>query len=56
MRKMGMVEYFSNLLRNIGTINFLTIGIVIMVIWLFISGLRRGFKKGRRNKDSEHDD
>ena len=52
---METVEYFSDFLRKIGTLNFLAIGIVIMVVWLFISGLRKDFRKGRRNKDSEHD-
>jgi hypothetical protein len=53
---METVEYFSDFLRNIGAINFLAIGIFIMVIWLFVSGLRKGLKKARRSKDSDHDD
>ncbi len=53
---METVEYFSDFLRNIGTINFLAIGIVIMVVWLLISGLRKGLKKRGKRKDSEHDD
>jgi hypothetical protein len=53
---METVEQFSDFLRKIGAINFLAIGIVIMVVWLFISGLRKGLKKGRRHKGSERND
>jgi hypothetical protein len=55
-RKMETIEYFSDFLGKIGSINFLAIGIVIVVIWLLISGLRRGLRKGGRSKRSEHDD
>jgi hypothetical protein len=43
---METIEYFSDFLRKIGAPNFLAIGIVIIVIWLLISGVRRGLKKG----------
>jgi hypothetical protein len=39
-----MVEHFADFLRKIGAPNFLAIGIVIIVIWLLISGLRKGLK------------
>ena len=54
-----MIERFSNFLRKIGTTNFLAIGIVIIVLWLITSGIRRGLKKRGRNKgpkDNEHND
>ena len=47
---METIEYFSDFLRKIGTPNFLAMGIVIIVLWLLISGFRRGLKKGGRNK------
>ena len=44
---METIEYFSDFLRKIGAPNFLAIGIVIIVIWLLISGFRKGLKKTR---------
>ena len=48
---METIEYFSDFLRKIGVPNFLAIGIVIIVIWLLISGFRKGLKKGGRDKE-----
>jgi hypothetical protein len=53
---METIEYFSDFLRKIGTPNFLAIGIVIIVIWLLISGLRKGLKKRRRGREPEDHD
>jgi hypothetical protein len=50
---MDTIEYFSDLLRRIGAHNFLAIGIVIIVIWLLISGFRKGLRKGRRNQERD---
>ena len=50
---METIEYFSDFLRKVGAPNFLAIGIVIIVLWLFISGLRKGLKKGRQDKELE---
>jgi hypothetical protein len=50
---METIEYFSDFLRKIGAPNFLAIGIVIIVIWLLISGVRRGLRKGRWDKGSQ---
>ena len=50
---METIEYFSDFLRKIGVPNFLAIGIVIIVIWLLISGLRKGLKRGGRGKESQ---
>ncbi len=47
------VEYFSDFLRKIGAPNFLAIGIVLIVLWLLISGLRRGLRKGEDSKESK---
>lgn len=44
---METIEYFSDFLRKIGVPNLLVIGIVIIVVWLLISGLRKGLKRGR---------
>ena len=49
---METVEYFTDFLRKIGAPNFLAIGIVVIVIWLLISGIRRGLKRGKQGKDS----
>jgi hypothetical protein len=50
--KMETVEYFSDFLRKIGAPNFLAIGIVVIVIWLLISGIRKGLKRGKHGKES----
>jgi hypothetical protein len=47
---METVEYFSDFLRKIGAPNFLAIGIVLIVLWLLISGIRKGLKKGRHGQ------
>jgi Na+/H+ antiporter NhaD/arsenite permease-like protein len=49
---METIEYFSDFLRKIGVPNFLAIGIVIIVIWFLISGVRKGLKRDR-DKGSE---
>jgi Na+/H+ antiporter NhaD/arsenite permease-like protein len=49
---METIEYFSDFLKKIGAPNFLALGIVIVVIWLLISGLRKGLKK-RSGRDKE---
>jgi hypothetical protein len=53
---METIEYFSDFLRRTGTPNFLAIGIVIIVIWLLISGFVRGLRKRRQNKGSEKEE
>ncbi len=50
--KMETIEYFSDFLHKIGSVNFLVIGIVIIVAWLLISGLRRELRKGKKGKDT----
>jgi hypothetical protein len=50
------IEYFSHVLRKIGTLNLLAIGIAIIVMWLLISGFRKGLKRGGRDKGSEGND
>jgi hypothetical protein len=34
----------------------LAIGIIIIVIWLLISGLRKGLKRGRGREPEDHDE
>ena len=50
---MDTIEHFSDFLRQVGAHNFLAIGIVIIVIWLLISGFRKGLKKKGREKEPE---
>jgi Na+/H+ antiporter NhaD/arsenite permease-like protein len=56
---MDTIEYFSDFLRRMGVPNFLTIGIVIIVLWLLISGLMKGLRKRKQDKGTkdrhEHD-
>jgi hypothetical protein len=47
------IEYFSDFLKKIGTLNLLAIGIAVMVVWLLLSGFRKGLKRGGRDKDSQ---
>jgi hypothetical protein len=53
---MDTIEHFSDLLRTIGAHNFLAIGIVIVLLWLLISGLRKGLSKNRPGKHSNDDE
>jgi hypothetical protein len=50
---MDTVEYFSEFLKKIGTHNFLSMGIAIILIWLLFSGLRKGLKKGKPDGDEQ---
>jgi hypothetical protein len=50
---MEMIDYLSYFLKKIGTPNLLVIGIAILVIWLLISGFRKGLKRGGRSEGSE---
>lgn len=52
---MDTIEYFSDFLRKIGAPNFLAIGIAIIVLWLLISGIRKGLKGGQKNDDDDDD-
>ncbi len=51
-----MVDNLSRLFGKIGTPNLLAIGIAIIVVWLLISGIRKGLKRGDRDKDSEENE
>jgi len=51
---MEITGHFSDFLTKIGTHNFLAIGIVIIIIWLLISGFRKGLKK--KGRDGEPPD
>ena len=48
---METVEYFDAFLRKTGVPNLLAIGIIIVVIWLLISGFVKGIKRERQKKD-----
>jgi hypothetical protein len=47
---METIEYFTDFLKKIGAPNFLAIGIVIVVIWLLISGIRKGWRRSGKDK------
>jgi len=47
---MDTIEYFSDFVKKIGTPNFLAIGIVIIVLWLLISGFVKGLRRRGRDK------
>jgi hypothetical protein len=46
-------QYFSDFLSHIGSHNFLAVGILIIVAWLLISGLRKELRKENWNKSLE---
>lgn len=50
---METVEHFSNLVKKIGTVNLLAIGIAVLVMWLLLSGFRKGLRREGQDKDSE---
>jgi Na+/H+ antiporter NhaD/arsenite permease-like protein len=53
---METFEFFYDFLKKIGAPNFLAIGIVLIVLWLLISGLRKGLKKGRKQEPEDPDE
>lgn len=55
---MDTVEYFYDFLNKIGAPNFLAIGIVLIVLYLLISGIRKGLKGGQKDNgpDQEEED
>jgi hypothetical protein len=50
------IEYFSHILIKLGTLNLLAIGGAIIVVWLLVSGFKKGLKRGGRDKGSEGND
>jgi hypothetical protein len=53
---METIGSLSHVLRKIETVNLLAIGIAIIVIWLLISGFKKGLKRRGRDKGSEEND
>ncbi len=56
---METIEHFSAFLNKIGTHNLLAIGAVIVIVWLLVSGLRKGLRKKERDggpKENESED
>jgi len=55
---METIEAFSDFLRKIGAPNILAIGIVLMVLWLLVSGLLKGLRKkgGASESDKDQED
>ncbi len=52
---MDTIEHFSDYLRSIGAHNYLVIGIVIVLLWLLISGIKKGLSRKRSDEDSDDD-
>jgi len=52
---MDTIEHFTDFLRKIGAPHFLAIGIVLIILWLLISGLTKGLKKRGRQKSPDED-
>ena len=52
---METIETFSDFLRKTGTPNLLAIGIVVIVIWLVVSGLRKGWRRKHDRENSDED-
>lgn len=53
---MDTIEFFSEFLKKIGAPNFLAIGIAIIVLWLLVSGVVKGIKKRKEEKNSEEEE
>ncbi len=56
---MDAMEHFYHFLSRFSVHHFLAIGIAIVVIWLVISGFKKGLKKERREEEqgrSEEED
>ena len=53
---METIERLTDFLRGAGVPNLLVIGIVVIVIWLLISGIRKGFRKRKEDRNAENDE
>ncbi|HUL32022.1 MAG TPA: hypothetical protein VLZ03_16340 [Thermodesulfobacteriota bacterium] len=51
-----IIAYLAHFVKKIGAPNFLAIGIVIIVIWLLISGFKKGLKRRGGNQESDGKD
>jgi hypothetical protein len=51
---METIEFLSDYLRKIGVHNYLALGVAIIILWLFISGFRKGLRKKGRDEDTNH--
>ncbi len=49
---METIETFSDFLLKAGAPNFLAIGILMVVVWLLIPGIRKGLHR-KRSRDEE---
>ena len=52
---METIEAFSDFLRKIGVPNILAIAIVLMVLWLLVSGLLKGLRRKGESPDPDKD-
>jgi hypothetical protein len=53
---MDTIEHYLHSFVSIVAHNFLAIGVTIIVFWLLVSGLRKGLKKSRGEKDPHEND
>lgn len=53
---MDTVEYFYDFLNKIKAPNILAIGIAAIVLYLFLSGIRRGLKGKKKNTPPDEED
>jgi hypothetical protein len=53
---MDTVEFFNEFLRKIGAPNILAIGITVIVLYLLISGIRKGIKGGGKDNSPDQED
>ncbi len=53
---MDTVEFFYDFLRKIGAPNFLAIGIAVIVLYLLLSGIRKGLKGGQGDDLPDQED
>ena len=49
IERMETIGQFTDFLRRAGSTNFLAIGIVIVLLWLLISGLVKGLRKKKHH-------
>jgi hypothetical protein len=53
---METIEYFTDFLRKIGAPSLLSVGIVVIVLWLLISVFKKGLRKRNRGAKGEGED
>ena len=52
---METIQFLSDFLKKMGIHNYLAVGAAVIIIWLLISGFRKGLRKKREDDDSRND-